>query len=60
MIKWSKPKDRYDLPNDPGPLTRAWWFIEDWWRELGWDERALFGLAALALVLMIYTIRYAP
>jgi len=35
-------------------------FLEDWWRELGGEEKALLGLVVLAMALMIVTLRFGP
>lgn len=68
-MKWA-PKDRYELPGDPGFITRLWWAIEDWWRTLWWDLHCLdridyimCGLGVLlgmAVTLMILTLRLRP
>lgn len=59
MVKWSG-SDRYDLPNDPGPLTRLWWFLEDWWRGLDSVDKTLLGLAAFAVAMAISIVLRAP
>jgi len=59
-MKWGG----YELPNDPGPIHKhilsIWYAIEDWWRGLGGEERALLGLVVLAMALMIVTLRFGP
>lgn len=70
MVKWSGSEKKYPLSGDPGLLTRLWWAIEGWGRDLWWDFHALdridyivFGLGlllGLALALMILTLRFAP
>ena len=71
MPRWDLPHGRrdkeekmkwggFELPNDPGPthkaILRVWYAIEDWWRGLDGEERALLGLVLLAMALMIITL----
>jgi len=51
MVKWSGSKDRYDLPNDPGLITRAYWWAEDAWRRLDAWDRHNVKLMVLGLAL---------
>lgn len=53
MTKWGGSKDRYDLPNDPGPFTVLWWHIEDLWRGVNREDKMLLGLVAWGVVLYI-------
>jgi len=56
MVKWNG--SRYRLPGDPDPLTEAFWRLEDWWRYLGWEERAFLGVVIFAMALMTYTLLF--
>jgi len=53
MVKWSGSKDRYDLPNDPGLITRAYWWVEDAWRRLDSVDRHSILIMFLALALAV-------
>jgi hypothetical protein len=50
-MKWSGPKQRYEMPRDPGPLTKLFWALQDWWRFLDGVDRATVGLMGLAIAL---------
>ena len=55
-MKWSGPKNRYELPGDPGFLTRLRWAIGDY---LSLSDRATLGLVIFALVLLWVILVYA-
>lgn len=54
-MKWSGPKNRHEVPGDPGFFTRLWWAIEDYVNP---SDRATLGLVIFALVLLWLIIAY--
>ena len=55
-MKWGS-KNRYELPGDPGFLTRLWWAIEDY---LSLSDKATIGLMLFALALLIIVLAAVP
>ena len=55
-MKWSGPKNRYELPGDPGIITRLYWAIEDY---VSLSDRATLALVIFALVLLWLVLVYA-
>lgn len=50
-MKWG-PKNRYELPGDPGFLTRLWWAVEDLLLLPRMNDGRTFALVIIALVLL--------
>ena len=56
-MKWSGSKNRYDVPGDPGFLTRLWWAIEDY---VSLSDKGTIALLLLALALLIIVLVTTP
>ena len=58
-MKSSGAKNRYELPGDPGLITRLYWAIEDFLLVPRMSDRRTFALVIFALVLLWVIIAYA-
>ena len=56
-MKWSGPKNRYEVPGDPGFLTRLWWAIEDY---VSLSDKGTIALLVFALALLIIVLVTTP
>lgn len=60
-MKWSGSKNRYRLPCDPGPMyramLRAWYWIEDCWRELPDEDKILIVFVGLLIAFWYWKLR---